>query len=170
MGSLSLDLFAPAPTATFSPCRRYRYTLTRSIGAGTRRALFVMLNPSTADEAQDDPTIRRCIAFARREGCGSLEVANLFAWRATDPVELRTAPDPVGPDNDRHIVEAAGRASLIVCAWGVHGCLLGRERAVRQLLAGRALHALGFTKEGAPRHPLYVKSDAPLWPMPFGVA
>jgi len=163
---VTLNLFTPTAAPIFSPCRRYRYTLSRSINTGGKQVLFVMLNPSTADEVQNDPTIRRCIRFAQREGGSILNVVNLFAWRSTDPGVLGEVLDPIGPDNDRHIVEAATKSSLIVCAWGVHGAFMQRGKAVQQLLADRPLYALGFTKDGAPRHPLYVKGDAPLVRMP----
>jgi hypothetical protein len=103
--------------ADLSPCGTYRYLLGRRVGDGQRAALFVMLNPSTADASDDDPTIRRCRRFARREGCGLLEVVNLFAYRATDPVALRLAEDPVGPANDHFISKAVERAALVVVAW-----------------------------------------------------
>jgi hypothetical protein len=151
-------------TAQFSPCRTYRYTLTRTWG-DEPPAVFVMLNPSTADAMADDPTIRRCKQFARRERCGGLAVVNLFALRATDPRELRGHPDPVGEDNDWHIRERCAPAALIVAAWGAHGSLRGRDRAVTEFLRVEAdLRCLGVTASGAPRHPLYVRGDAPLMP------
>jgi hypothetical protein len=128
-----------------------------------------MLNPSTADATQDDPTIRRCIGFARAWGYGALEVVNLFACRATDPERLRRVPDPVGPENDRHILRAVRRASETVVAWGNRGVHLGRHDAVLRLLRRRrvAVHCLGRTQAGHPRHPLYLRTDAPL--MPFEI-
>jgi hypothetical protein len=119
-----------------------------------------MLNPSTADETHDDPTIKRCIDFSRRWGYGSLEVVNLFALRATCPQYLRSSSDPIGPKNDDHIRAAAKRADAVVAAWGVHGGFLSRDRAVTDLLHSRRLVALGFTLAGQPRHPLYVPASA----------
>ena len=145
----------------FSPCRKYRYSLTRVLApmAEPQRAcLFVMLNPSTADENTDDPTIRRCIGFATAWGYSRLDVVNLFALRATDPAALLSASDPVGFDNDRYIEFYARSAAMIVCAWGAHGVLNGRALRVTKILhdAGFALKCLGLTGSGQPRHPLYL--------------
>ncbi len=163
-----LDFFAPRPAvapftptsaALLSPCGLYRYTLTRRWGEGAPM-LFVMLNPSTADAAQDDPTIRRCVGFAKREGFGAIEVVNLFAYRATDPKVLAGVGDFVGPDNDTVIRDARGRAGLIVAAWGssVPAALRQRVRHIAMLLGPGAL-CFGVTADGSPRHPLYVKGD-----------
>lgn len=136
----------------------YRYHLWRRWDAAAS-LLFVMLNPSTADAARDDPTIRRCVGFARAWGFGAVEVVNLFAWRATDPRELRRARDPVGPDNDRAILAAAARNQAIIAAWGNHGALGERDRQVAALLAPFGARCLGArTSGGAPRHPLYVRA------------
>ena len=149
--------------AVFDPTGAYRYTLTRSWPDGRGRVAFVLLNPSTADSERDDPTIRRCIGFARHWGFGALEVVNLFAYRTPHPAALRMAPDPVGPDNDRHLLAAFGRAELLVTAWGVHGAWRGRGREVARLLLargkslGKSLHCLGLTKGGFPRHVLYLE-------------
>jgi hypothetical protein len=119
--------------ATFSPCRRWRYSLVRQLEiAPIRRCLFVMLNPSTADEVALDPTVRRCAGFAKAWGYPWLDVANLFAWRSTEPRALLSVDDPVGDENDAAIHALAREASLIVCAWGSHAFLKGRltERAV----------------------------------------
>ncbi|WP_369501657.1 DUF1643 domain-containing protein [Rhodanobacter sp. FW106-PBR-LB-1-21] len=138
-----------------SPCGRYRYLLRRQLcPAGTRVCLFVMLNPSTADATMDDPTIRRCAGFARAWGFDWLHVVNLFAWRATDPLALRTARDPVGPENDVHLQAEVVRADRVVFAWGRHGGYLGRGQAVREALAFRQVHVLGQNADGSPKHPL----------------
>lgn len=151
---------------------RYRYALRREWDCELPRAMFCMLNPSTADDQRDDPTIRRCVGLARRWGCGSCEVVNLFAWRCTRPRDLRRAPDPVGPSNDRAIRRALARASVVVAGWGDAGCALGeafrrRESRVRVMLS-RGGHAkcLGLTRSARPRHPLYVRNDAPLVGLP----
>lgn len=147
-------------SALISPCGQYRYRLRRmGLSTGSKRVLFVMLNPSTADASVDDPTIRRCIGFARSFGCERLDVVNLFAWRATDPSELRRVRDPIGPENDAHIREAGEQADLIVCAWGANDFVLPRLRGVLDILP-RPLHCLGVTKYCAPRHPLYVPAAA----------
>jgi hypothetical protein len=144
--------------AEYSDCERYRYTLTRVWDPKGARAMFVMLNPSTATEVQNDPTVERCERRARALGFGAFRVLNIFAWRATDPRDMRAAADPVGPDNDRAIVESVFWADRIVCAWGTHGAHLGRGPQVERLLraAGAELHHLGLSKEGHPKHPLYI--------------
>jgi hypothetical protein len=144
--------------AVYSPCEAYRYLLTRSWNPQGPRALFVMLNPSTATEAQNDPTVERCERRARAMGYGAFRVTNIFAWRDTDPAALYRAADPVGPDNDAAIADSAPWADFILCAWGTHGAHLGRGTQVGHLLhsAGRPLHVLGLTKDGHPRHPLYI--------------
>jgi hypothetical protein len=145
-------------SAVFSFCRRYRYLLVRRVGFGDRVVAFLMLNPSTADEANNDPTIRRCIDFATRDGFGVLRILNLFAWRSTDPRGLLEVADPVGADNDATILATAADAEIVICAWGVHGRLHGRANAVLAILRPHAdkLRCLGLTKSGAPRHPLYL--------------
>ncbi len=144
--------------AVYSPCERYRYLLTRIWRPGGRRALFIMLNPSTATERQNDPTVERCERRARALGYGAFRVTNIFAFRATDPRVMRAVPDPVGPTNDRAIAESADWADTVVCAWGTHGAHMARGPAVERLLraAGRPLHHLGLSKDGHPRHPLYI--------------
>lgn len=158
-----MDLFRRS-SATLSPCGRYRYTLERSWEGGAGRVLWIMLNPSTADAEVDDPTIRRCIAFSRTWGYATLEVVNLFAWRATDPRELLDAPDPIGPENDRHILEAAARAQVIVGAWGNRGTLRGRADAVFELVSIKRVKCLALTATCQPQHPLYLRGD--LVPVP----
>ena len=147
--------------AVYSPCETYRYMLTRVWDAAGPKALFVMLNPSTATEVQNDPTVERCERRARALGFGAFRVTNIFAFRATDPRVMRAAADPVGPGNDAAIAASAPWADLIVCAWGTHGAHLGRGPAVERLLraTGRPLHHLGLSKDGHPRHPLYIGYD-----------
>lgn len=153
-------------SAEFSDCGRYRYLLTRRWAPGPEM-LFVMLNPSTADAARDDPTIARCTRRAREMGFGGLSVANLFAWRSTDPWQLRTVPDPVGPANDSTLREAADRSAMVVCAWGAGGALFGRAGVVVALLrfGDRPLFHLGLTACGEPRHPLRIgyRTTPQLW-------
>ncbi len=150
--------------AWYSPCACYRYGLTRRWAAGPE-LLFVMLNPSTATETANDPTIERCQRRALRLGFGALAVANLFAFRATQPAALKAAEDPVGPETDALLTAWSVRAGITLAAWGVHGDLLGRARQVASQLAGDVRH-LGLTRDGHPRHPLYVAYDTPLvaWP------
>ena len=143
--------------ATFDPTGAYRYHLWREWDATLPAVTFVMLNPSTADAEQDDPTIRRCIGFARAWGYGRIEVLNLFAYRATSPRELFAAPDPEGPRNGEHLAAALG--SGVVVAWGNHG---RRAFVGAREMASRDAHCLGVTALGEPRHPLYVRSDSAL--------
>lgn len=138
---------------------QYRYWLSRGWDCDLPTVCFVMLNPSTADAEFDDPTIRRCIGFAKLWGYGRLEVRNLFAYRATDPGQLRRVDDPVGPYGDVYLAGAAA-SSLVVAAWGCHGELFGRHRAARKLLGNTKLYCLGKTKDGHPKHPLYLPASA----------
>lgn len=144
--------------AVFDRDRTYRYLLARTWDPEGSVVAFVMLNPSTADAATVDPTVRRCIGFARSWGHGGVEVVNLFALRATRPQDLLGAAEPVGPDNDRILAGTVDRVDRVVVAWGTHGTHLGRDRTVAALVAGRGVvpEALGRTRSGQPRHPLYV--------------
>jgi hypothetical protein len=150
-----------ASVAVYSDCERYRYALTRVWRPDGERALFVMLNPSTATETRNDPTVARCERRARMLGLGAYRVVNIFAWRATDPRAMRAAADPVGPDNDAAILDGAAWADMIICAWGTHGAHRGRGPAVERLLraTGRPLAVLGLTQAGHPQHPLYIGFD-----------
>lgn len=147
-------------SAEFSLDRKYRYHLLRFLNeGGSGVMLFVMLNPSTADEVEDDPTIRRCIGFANREGMGALAVMNLYAYRATDPKELKRVFDPIGPDNDEWLDSASRGADITVAAWGANA-VPARSRAVKRMLT-KPMH-LGLTKGGFPKHPLYLKASTEL--------
>ncbi|WP_378941448.1 DUF1643 domain-containing protein [Paracoccus sp. R86501] len=143
--------------ALWSPCRSYRYALTRRWDDGPGLGI-VMLNPSTADAFRNDPTVERCERRARALGFGAFRVVNLFAFCATDPRDLRKAPEAVGPQNDDVLRQAAGWSQGILCGWGIHGAHLGRGAQVELLLraTGVPLFHLGLTKAGMPRHPLYV--------------
>ncbi|MCE8523435.1 DUF1643 domain-containing protein [Ruegeria pomeroyi] len=157
-------------TAIYSDCERYRYSLTRVWDPAGRKALFVMLNPSTATEVQNDPTVERCERRARTLGFGAFQVTNIFAWRDTDPRKMRAAADPVGPENDAAILAGTEWADQIVAAWGTHGTHLDRGPAVERLLRGTGLPLfhLGLTKDGHPKHPLYIgyAQQPALWPEP----
>lgn len=160
-------LLPPASGATFSPCRTWRYSLTRAIsdpaagcnGVEGGTLTFVGLNPSTADETVDDPTIRRCIRFARDWGFDRLKMVNLYAYRATDPRDLWLADDPVGPENDHNLSLAFGGSDRTIVAWGANA-RPDRLAQFAQTFAGWQFWALGLTKDGAPRHPLYMRADA----------
>lgn len=145
-------------TAVYSPCERYRYSLTRVWDSAAPRVMFVMLNPSTATEVQNDPTVERCERRARVLGFGGFRVTNIFAFRATDPRDMRAAADPVGPNNDATLAEGATWADRIIAAWGVHGAHQDRGPAVadKLLQTGRPLFHLGLSKAGHPKHPLYL--------------
>lgn len=154
--------------ALYSPCETYRYLLSRDWGeAGGSRLLYILLNPSTATEAKNDPTIERCERRARGLGYAGFVVANLFALRATDPAHLCKVADPIGPANDAILQRAAQEAGSILCGWGVHGSLQGRGAALltRLRAQGHSLSHLGLTRDLQPRHPLYVSyATAPmLW-------
>ena len=147
--------------AAFDASGRYRYRLRRWWAPGPRVA-FVMLNPNRADASTDDPTIRRCVGFARRWAYGSVDVVNLFGYRTRDPHDLLRVADPVGPDNDRHLARAIDAADFVVCAWGASRVAQRRASDARGLLARRDLRCLGRTRSGAPRHPLYLRADTRL--------
>ena len=152
--------------AIFDTTNTYRYTLWRSWSPDHPHLTFIMLNPSTADAQRNDPTISRCLAFARDWGFGSLEVVNLFAYKTAYPSDLLRVPDPVGEENDRFLQQAIARSSCIVAAWGTKGILLDRNRQVLQLLTDKQhIYCLGLTRDGHPRHPLYIKGN--IQPVPF---
>lgn len=161
------------PVRTFSDAgalieEPYRYVLWREWDRELARVLWILLNPSTATATEADPTLRRLIAFSRSWNYGSLAIVNLFSFRATRPSELTGAVDPVGPKTDECIRQAISEASQIVLGWGAMGNLRRRDRAVLELLqlANRPACCLGFTNQGAPRHPLYISKDAPLYQFP----
>ena len=145
-------------TAVYSDCERYRYLLTREWDPSQGRILFVMLNPSTATEVQNDPTVERCERRARALGYGAFRVTNIFAWRDTDPKKMRAAADPVGPENDDAISQSCLWADTILAAWGTHGAHLNRAAEMEAVLraSGRPIYHLGLSKAGHPKHPLYI--------------
>ena len=144
--------------AVYSDCEKYRYALTRVWDEDARRVLFVMLNPSKANEIANDPTVERCERRARTLGYGAFQVTNIFAWRDTDPKNMRKAKSPVGPANEATLIAGADWADDIVAAWGAHGDHLGQGVAMGDLLhgTGKPLFHLGLTKAGHPKHPLYI--------------
>lgn len=145
--------------ATFSDDRRYRYTLWR-LWDNRPYCMFIGLNPSTADEKLDDPTIRRCTRFAKDWGFGGLCMTNLFAFRATDPKDMMAVEDPIGQSNDETLftVSQSTQCGLRVAAWGVHGAYKNRGIRVHNQY-GKNLYHLGLTKDGFPKHPLYLKAS-----------
>lgn len=145
----------------FSDCRLYRYTLWREWDLmNSSYAMFVGLNPSTADETKDDPTIRRCIDFSKQWGFGALCMTNLFAFRATKPSDMMAYPKPIGNENDKYLVQCAREAGVIVAAWGNKGRFMGRDEEVLKLIDN--LTCLGLTKESCPSHPLYLPKSSVL--------
>jgi hypothetical protein len=150
----------PRSNAFISQCKKYRYTLTR--GGPMKVLPFIMLNPSTADESLDDPTIRRCRNFAITFGYNGIVVVNLYAFRATKPSDLWLADDPIGPLNDFFLTTIA-RSPEVVCAWGANARQDRVDEVVKLLkFNGTQLRCLGVTKDNAPRHPLYIKNSQPL--------
>ena len=174
---MSLNFKRRMPSgAIFSPCRRYRYVLWRNWNLSQPAVLFIGLNPSTADETVNDPTMRRCLDFAKAWGYGGMIVTNLFAYRATKPKDLRDAKEPIGPECDRWIStlcqysvyqEGTAYGKDIILFWGNHGKWLGRDRAILQLIhpIEPNPHCLAITKQGQPAHPLYLPKS--LTPIPY---
>ena len=156
-------------SAKLSDCGKYRYELIREWstsgfapeGAKKEQVVFCLLNPSTADSVEDDPTIRRCVSFAQGWGYSCLVVVNLFAFRATDPSELLKCPDPVGKRNDEYILKNAKEAALFVAGWGTKGVMLNRDNFVLDMLRSSrvAVHMLGQNRDGTPKHPLYLRGE-----------
>lgn len=153
-------------TAVYSDCEAYRYSLTRVWDAAAPKVAFVMLNPSTADERRNDPTVERCERRARLLGYGAFRVVNIFAIRATDPRDMKRATDPEGPDNTAALTDAAAWADHLIAAWGVHGAHLGQGPLIAEFLAGSGapVYHLGLSKDGHPRHPLYLSYGCDLQP------
>lgn len=157
-------------SAVISDDGLYRYILERRWDEG-EAALFVMLNPSTADAEKDDATIRRCVGFARRWGYGALLVGNLYAYRATDPSELDVVEDPIGRENNDYLWHLIRRAGVIVAAWGANpnrGKYVNRERSILWGPLSERAFCFGTTKDGHPRHPLRIRADTPL--QPYGLS
>lgn len=156
-----------AGPALLSPDGLYRYTLHRRWDEAKPTVNFIMLNPSTADAAKLDPTLRRCLGFADSWGYGGFVITNLFAYRATNRLVLRTVEDPIGPDNDAHLLEQAQQSDIVVCGWGTDGRLRNRDASVLLMLLKNkiAVHYLRLTVEGRPGHPLYLPSN--LTPQPW---
>lgn len=156
-----MDLFGHS-SAEFSPDRIYRYALYRSWDIYKPTVMFIGLNPSTADEVLDDPTVRRCRRFAINWGYGKMFMANLFALRATNPKTMMSHDTLISPKsdlrlNDIWIQRMAKKSDLVIAAWGNHGRYMDRDKAVLSFLSD--VMCLGITKGGAPKHPLYLKAD-----------
>ncbi|MFQ3247759.1 MAG: hypothetical protein ACI9SP_004418 [Arenicella sp.] len=143
--------------AKLSDCRNYRFALWRTWDDSKPFAMIVGLNPSTADEVKDDPTLTRCINFAKSWGYGGVCMTNLFAYRATDPKDMKAQNDPIGANNDIWLNKLANDAGIVVAAWGNDGSYLSRSNMVVEMLPN--LHYLKMNKSGEPAHPLYLKAD-----------
>lgn len=154
--------------AHLSPCRRYRYRLWRTWDEGKLPVVYVMLNPSIADDQQDDATITRCIERARRLGAGGIIVMNLFSFVSTNPRGLRAAEDPVGPDTDAELLAACRGALHVICGWGNHGKYRDRGAQLLSLLRANGIRpkALHINDDGSPKHPLYIGYDVQPFDMP----
>lgn len=151
----------------FSPDRVYRYVLIHQMdetNPSEKLLFWIGLNPSTADEVQLDNTLRRVRGFTKREGYGGFIMANIFAFRATEPKDMYAAPDPVGPDNDKWLLEMAKRVGKVVAAWGSHGTFMDRGLAVCRLLKDFEIVCLATNANGTPKHPLYLRKDLPFIP------
>lgn len=150
-------------TARFSPDRVYRYRLARRWASGTGIVAWLLMNPSIADENILDNTLDRCVDFSIRFGFSGLEIINMFGIVSTDPSVLVIHPDPVGPENDQAILDAAAETDFLICGWGAlpKPSLVARARRVARTLscAGHKLHVLGTTKGRSPRHPLYLPQN-----------
>lgn len=150
-------------SALLSDCQKYRYSLTRIWDESLPKIMFIMLNPSTADGTQDDPTIRRCISFAKQYGYGGLYVCNIFAYRATNPKELLKIHNPFGDQNIFITRQLADEVETIVCAWGnkeiINKLLKGNEPYLLLQYCTNKLHYIDISKDGIPKHPLYLKSS-----------
>ena len=149
--------------AVFSDCRKFRYALWRMWDGNKPLVMIIGLNPSTADEKVNDPTITRCISFARSWGYGGVCVTNLFGFRATSPTRLKAHHDPIGKENDAWVHEMAKEATIKVAAWGNHGKFLNRSLEILPSLD--QLHCIKMNKSGEPAHPLYLKAE--LKPVPM---
>ena len=161
MSGRSITLKGSMGEAVYSPCERYRYALTRELGGDDAPVMFVMLNPSTATQDNNDPTVTRAIGFANRVGASRLTVCNVFGYRSTDPKGLRTVDDPTGSGNTRVIMARARACGAIIVAWGNHAGASGFAMA-RRLARTHEVLCLGVTKMGQPKHPLYLRADEPL--------
>ena len=151
--------------AKLSDCRKCRYALWRTWDDSKPYVMIVGLNPSTADEATDDPTLTKCIKFAKYWGYGGVCMANLFAFRATEPSDMMASSDPVGLENDSWLSKLSKDAGIVVAAWGNDGSHLCRSSAMKAMLPN--LHCIKMNKSGEPAHPLYLRSSLVPTPMIF---
>lgn len=158
-----------AKSAILSDCGLYRYRLERRWGP-QKPWVFILINPSTADDVEDDPTVTRLVERAKRGGAGGIVVLNLFAFRSAYPTDMMAAADPIGPDNDRHLLEVCAEADEVICGWGADGRFMDRDKQVVAMLRQHGITAkcLQVNKDGTPRHPLYVAYSKQ--PIPYELA
>ncbi len=160
---MTIDEWPMIGRAHFSQDGVYRYSLERDflpLEPDSKRVVFIMLNPSTANAEAADPTVRRCMVYTRKWGYKRLCVVNIFALRSTDPMKLTRHPDPIGPENDFQILSAVESAELIICAWGEWGKLMGRgQEIIRLLQSSHQLSVLKLNASGQPAHPLYLSGE-----------
>ena len=143
--------------ADFSRCRKYRYTLWRTWNESKPKVMFLGLNPSTADEVKNDPTVTRCIKYSQKWGYGGMYMMNIFAFRTTYPIELKKAKEPIGKDNNKWILTISKKVDLCIAAWGNDGLYLNRSDKIKELVPN--LHCLKINSCGEPAHPLYLKAN-----------
>ncbi len=155
---LCLSPFSDDCGALFSTCRQYRYTLWRIWDNSKPYACWIGLNPSTADEIENDPTVRRCIDYSKQWQFGGMFMMNAFAYRSTDPEKMKAIADPVGPDNDRWLVEIANNSGLVLAAWGNHAAHMDRGKKVLDMLQTNVF-CLKLNSNGQPAHPLYLRKS-----------
>lgn len=157
---MALTIGEPTGSAVFSPCGLYRYWLERRLPSGRLTASVTMLNPSVAGPQNNDPTVRKLLGFGQRMDVGRWIATNFGAFKSTDPQGIKSAADPVGPDNDRHILAAVAESDIVIAAWGASVELFPnwetRREVVLELLAsaGKPVMCWGGTRQGHPRHPL----------------
>ena len=150
--------------AILSDCKKYRYWLSRTWDESKPLIGFIGLNPSTADHIDDDRTISRCINFAKSWGAGGFYMMNLFAYRATAPLNMMEAEEPIGMENNNYLQELKNKVEKVVICWGDNGRHNGRSKEVLSLLDQGDLYCITINKSGEPKHPLYIKGDAQLIP------
>ncbi|GAB3753891.1 DUF1643 domain-containing protein [Spirosoma pomorum] len=163
--AMQIPLFPSASSkldigADLSPCEKYRFTLWRIWDSTKPLAMIIGLNPSTANATDDDSTIRRCVGFTRTWGFGGFYMMNLFCYRATEPTDMKQAADPIGEGANAWLVDVASKCQRVVFAWGCHGTHLNRDKEIIELFPDA--YCLGKTKEGHPKHPLYLAANTPL--------
>ncbi len=149
--------------SVFSICKTWRYVLTREWDTDAKYCMFVGLNPSVADHLANDQTVRRCMQLAKSWGFGGLHVLNLFAVRSSDPNYIKIAKDPIGEDNDMYLHKYSSESDVVIAAWGRGGNYMDRaDEVIKRGILGNVLFCMGKTKDGHPKHPLYLTNETEL--------